>query len=337
MRVFINGVGSVSFQEQAKGFKATSSFVVEQGINVAKQPSYKDLIPAAMIRRMAKGVKMGIYASHSALNEANIAVPEAIITGTGLGCLLDSEKFLQTMLENNESYLTPTSFIQSTHNTVGAQIALQLQCTGYNFTYVHQNVSFESALVDAMLQLQSGELSNVLIGGIDEIAPLTMHFFELAQKINTPTQEYPNGVNYGEGATFMLLNSQASDTTYAEVVNTTISNTIDSVTTFITSFLHQNDVSIDAIDVLVVGSNGTANDGNYFLQAQQLCAQSAVETYKQYTGEYHTASAFGLLIASQMLKEQCLFSTGEAKQITYVLVYNQFNGKDHSLTLLRKW
>lgn len=337
MRVFINGIGSVSFQEQAKGFKTSDLVAVEQGVNLAKQPSYKDLIPAAMIRRMAKGVKMGIYASHVALQEAAIEVPQAIITGTGLGCLLDSEKFLQTMLDNNESYLTPTSFIQSTHNTVGAQIALQLQCKGYNFTYVHQNTSFESALLDAVLQMQTGELSNALVGGIDEIAPITMHFFELAQKINTPTQKSLKGVNYGEGATFMLLDTKASATTYAEVIDTTISNTIDHVEVFIQSFLNQNKVSIDAIDVLVVGSNDTANDGDYFEKAQQLCSASTIETYKQFTGEYHTASAFGLLIASEMLKEQRLFSSGEAKQITYVLLYNQFDGKDHSLILLKKW
>ena len=59
-----------------------------------------------------------------------------------------------------KNILTPTSFIQSTHNTVGGQIALGLECKGYNFTYVHASISFESALLDAQLQLAMDEASN---------------------------------------------------------------------------------------------------------------------------------------------------------------------------------
>ena len=107
-----------------------SEFLSEVSVNetenvlYAQQPSYKEMIPPAMIRRMAKGVKMGIYASTKALEEAGIEQPGAIITGTGMGCVEDSEKFLKAILDNDEQFLTPTSFIQSTHNTVGAQIAL---------------------------------------------------------------------------------------------------------------------------------------------------------------------------------------------------------------------
>ncbi|MCC9042135.1 beta-ketoacyl synthase chain length factor [Myroides sp. M-43] len=336
MKVYINGIGSVSFQEGTRDFKSVKLERVEQGINLAKQPSYKELIPAAMIRRMAKGVKMGIYASHSALEEAAIAIPDAVITGTGLGCLIDSEKFLSTMLDNQESYLTPTSFIQSTHNTVGGQIALQLQCTGYNFTYVHQNTSFESALLDGMLQLQSGELTNALIGGIDEIGDITMHFLQLSKKINTTDVVFPKGVNYGEGATFIMLDKKNTDTSYAELVDTTNCNKIDNVREFIHSFLTRNSLTSAQIDVLVLGINQTANDGDYYLQAEAICPNSVVETFKEFSGEYHTASAFGLLNACEMLKKQVLLSTGESKSIEYLLVYNQFDGKDHSLTLLQK-
>lgn len=63
-------------------------------------------------------------ASALAMKDANVESVDAIITGTGLGCIEDSEKFLKSILDNKEEFLTPTSFIQSTHNTVGAQIAL---------------------------------------------------------------------------------------------------------------------------------------------------------------------------------------------------------------------
>ena len=62
--------------------------------------------------------------------------------------------FLTKMVENNEELLTPTAFIQSTHNTIGAQIALMLQCNNYNNAFVHRGFSFESALLDAMLLIE---------------------------------------------------------------------------------------------------------------------------------------------------------------------------------------
>src|SRR5690554_6229467 len=142
---YINGIGSVSIQTpEYSVFDAAPEKV--QHLNHAQQPSYKELIAPAMSRRMARGIKMSIYAANQAMNEAENPDLDAIIAGTSLGCIEDSEKFLNTIIENDEEFLTPTAFIQSTHNTVAAQIALQLQCKSFNFTYVNGGNSFESAL-----------------------------------------------------------------------------------------------------------------------------------------------------------------------------------------------
>ena len=58
------------------------------------------------------------------------------------------------MVDSNESALNPTPFIQSTHNTIGSQIALLLQCQGYNQTYTQRAFSFENVLLDAILELK---------------------------------------------------------------------------------------------------------------------------------------------------------------------------------------
>ena len=119
----------------------------------AVHPPYRDFIPLSQLRRMSPAVKMGVAASKKALEKGNVEQPDAIITGSGLGCMADTETFLNTLLENDEQFSTPTAFIQSTHNTVAGQIALGLKCKAYNTTYAHGSVSFESALVDAQLQL----------------------------------------------------------------------------------------------------------------------------------------------------------------------------------------
>ena len=56
-------------------------------------------------------------------------------------------------MDNREQMLNPTAFIQSTFNTVGAQLALLLKIHAYNVTYVHRGLSFESALIDGIISI----------------------------------------------------------------------------------------------------------------------------------------------------------------------------------------
>lgn len=325
-KVYINGVSSISIQEQARNFTVESLKKIEQGVNEAHQPSYKELIAPAMVRRMAKGVKMGIYTAHSALEEAQIDVPQAIITGTGLGCLVDSEKFLELLLENNESYLTPTSFIQSTHNTVGGQIALHLGCKGYNFTYVHQNSSFESALLDGFLQIKAEEVDNALIGGIDEVGKTTIINQQVAELVNTADTVFEKGINTGEGATFVVLDQQQTTTSYAELVDIHISNT--KTETSLADFLKQNSLTTKDIDLVFVGSCDLPVDQHYFDEVYNTWNQEEIVTYKEYVGHHHTASSFGLLLAAERMKNE--------EGIHYILLYNQFQNKDYSFILLKR-
>ena len=180
--IFITGLGNVSPQKTFDN----SSFLEEVMHFSSNQlrcqdPNYKDFVPADMLRRMSRIIKFGVAAGKKCLADAGGGIPDAIITGTGLGCIEDTEKFLTNMIRSKEEFLTPTSFIQSTHNTVSAQIALLLKCHNYNFTYVHRGFSFESALLDSMLRLESGESNNVLLGAMDEMTPNTFQIFTAAR------------------------------------------------------------------------------------------------------------------------------------------------------------
>ena len=259
-------MGCVSSQETYEtSFLESVEINTTENIVYAKQPSYKELIPPAAARRMAKGVKMGLAASTKALKEANVEVPDAIITGTGMGCIEDSEKFLKALIDNNEEYLTPTNFIQSTHNTVGAQIALGLGCKGYNFTYVNGSISFESALLDAKLQLENEEENTILVGAADETSSHTMEVFKLVNIIKKESDlpysvldSNSSGVVYSEGATFVTLENVKKENSYAVLEALQIQNelNIDEVESFITSFLDKNHLKIHDIDVVVLGNNG---------------------------------------------------------------------------------
>ena len=121
---------------------------------------------------MFKIMKSSLLSSLKALKEAGIEKPDAIITGTALGCLENSEKLLLQMIEEGEETMKPTFFMQSTHNTISSNIAIRLGCHGYNVTYTQDDDSLKWALRDAELLLRSGKYKYVLVGLHDETTPI---------------------------------------------------------------------------------------------------------------------------------------------------------------------
>ncbi|MEN2398430.1 beta-ketoacyl synthase N-terminal-like domain-containing protein [Flavobacterium sp. MC2016-06] len=351
-KTYINGVGCISTQ------KTFDTVFLEEALENNTEtvlsvvtPVYKDYISPAASRRMAKGVKNGIVASALAMKDANAENVDAIITGTGLGCIEDSEKFLKNILDNNEEFLTPTSFIQSTHNTVGAQIALTMQCKGYNFTYVNGVVSFESALLDAKMQLEENEANSILVGGVDENGDYTMSLFKLAGRVKKEIDQPYNFLNpasngsvHGEGASFFVLENEKKDTTYAELLDVEIKNTLEEneIETEITAFLKANNLQISDIDAVVLGFNGDAKFNSYYKNlTENVFAATTQLYYKHLSGEYDTASAFALWMASKIIKTQEvpeIIKVNSVVKPVYntILLYNQLSGKNHSFTLLSK-
>ena len=123
-------------------------------------------------RRMGKIMKSSLLSSLEALAQAGVDKPDAIITGTMYGCLEYSERLLEQMKEEGETMLKPTYFMQSTHNTIGSNIAIKTHCHGYNVTYTQGTASLSWALRDAEMLLKEGKAKTVLVGCHDESTPL---------------------------------------------------------------------------------------------------------------------------------------------------------------------
>ena len=134
-------------------------------------PDYTGMFPVMEARRLSRLMKRALAVSQQALSEGGIAVPDAIVTGTGLGCIENTEQFLRPLLGLADAPLRPTHFMQSTHNTISSLIAIKLHCHGYNATYSQGGVSFESALLDAFIQLRLGTIGNALVGAFEEMTP----------------------------------------------------------------------------------------------------------------------------------------------------------------------
>ena len=133
----------------------------------------KEFVSPMESRRMSKLMKAAILSAFRALKKAGIETPDAIITATSRGMLEFSQRFLDDIINNGEEMLKPTLFMQSTHNTLGSEIAIRCKCHGYNITYSCGDDSEKWAMRDAVRQLKTGKARAVLVGCFDESTFLT--------------------------------------------------------------------------------------------------------------------------------------------------------------------
>jgi len=351
-KVYINGISSISAQTEASVFVETP-LVYMEAIFPAVPLDYKEYIPVKSLRRLSKALKMGISGALMALKEGGEVVPDAIITGTGQGCKQDTERFLEALLDQDEELLSPTAFIHSTHNTIGGQIALYLQNKAYNITYSQNSASLEWALLDAQMQLHSDvDAKNILVGGIDEISKTITGFMKFDHQLKAESisnidllNSNTAGTITSEGAHFFNLSSVPNISSYAQLIDVSIKPFLSSeeLKEAIIDFLNTNNISVAAIDVVMLGKNGDVNydifydrlENDLFKETQQLA-------YKHLVGEYDTVSGYALWLACKIIKNQSIpkflkINKKNPSEINYILLYNQYLGENHSFILLKKY
>jgi 3-oxoacyl-[acyl-carrier-protein] synthase II len=349
VKAYINGTGCISPQDSINSQWFFDPVALPSGDYYnAQEPSYKEFIAPNLLRRMGRAIKMGVASANLAIQQADIKNVDAIITGTGLGCFEDSERFLLAMLNNDEQFLTPTSFIQSTHNTVGSQIALIMKCHDYNFTYVHRGFSFESTVQDALMSFAEGK-ETILVGGIEEHTPNFVELNRRAHKFkpfdpklsfwksNTP------GIQMSEGAAFFVLNKHKTEKSLASVdgIQTLYKpKSSEEILKKLHSFLKLNDLTLSDMDVCLVGFSSDVTFDKYLQELLPDIETSTVAAhFKHLSGEYHTASAFALWVATRLIEKQQLppvlaISDKTPAQIKHVLIINQYLGSNYSFMLV---
>jgi 3-oxoacyl-[acyl-carrier-protein] synthase II len=166
----------------------------------AVEPKYADYIPPMQSRRMSKGLKMALVAALECMQQKGLTADDlaAIEIGTAYGLLRDSESFLKNMTEQNETALNPTAFIQSTHNTISGTIALKLKAHVHNMTFVQKGHSFENAVLDTQLSLNTAGDKYILLGGADER-------IDLLEAIIGPAHTV---MGIGEASSFFLVSNR---------------------------------------------------------------------------------------------------------------------------------
>ena len=353
MAVYINGIGNISPQQTENNSHFLEEVVDHYGKSLScVEPNYRNYINGRYLRRMSRVIKMGVSAAKICLAEVEVSDPDAIIVGTGLGCLEDTEKFLRAIYKSNEQSVSPTQFIQSTHNTVASQIAIMLGCNNYNFTYVHRGFSFESALQDALMQFsEDDEPKNILVGGLDESTEsylnITRRLSQWKSKEFSQLQLLANhlrGSLPGEGAAFFMLSNQISDNSYAQIQAVRMMYKPKDeafIHSEINDFLQENKVNKKDVDLVLLGVNGDSRIDNIYKYVEEnVFTNTPMGYFKHLCGEYKTATAFGLWLAAQILEKQQVpdvvkLRPFEAKNIKQILIYNNYSNINHTLLLIR--
>jgi 3-oxoacyl-[acyl-carrier-protein] synthase II len=315
MVAYINGIGIISPQKENFPFSQPLVSSDDKRLSVV-EPNYGDYIDAKQIRRMSKITKMAIYCSIQALKQAGLEKPEGIIVGTALGCLEDTASFLKNLHRNKEEMLNPTPFIYSTHNTIASQVALFYQCRGYNSTYSHRNLSFENALLDAMLLLNEGPLKNILIGGIDELTDDSYRILEMLHAADSSSNS--RTITRGEGSGFFILSKEKTRNTSMMIKGlemVSFSNT-DQVIEKAKALIKERGISKP--DLLISGDHKEdLKAADHF--ATSLGIQNEVLHYKDFCGEYATSTAFALSLAASAIYK---------KSGNVILVHNHYEAHD---------
>jgi 3-oxoacyl-[acyl-carrier-protein] synthase II len=334
MGIYIKSSEAISSQDTFNKTEVLKDIITHDGkYKPSVLPDFKEYIDAKLLRRMSKILKMGVASAKSCLSKAGLEVPDAILVGTGLGCIDDTGKFLNLIIDNNEQLLNPTPFIQSTHNTISGQIALLINCKKYNLTFTQKSISFETALMDAMMLLNDDDATNVLVGGVDEINDLS---YELVQASGCVTSGHSS-----EGSTFFVLSNE-KDASTVELKDVTIinrANGLEDLQNHLVQFLSRSNLTIDDVDVLVSGQTDDAPNDGYYNEVNNWFAKSHIVKYKHLVGDYDTASAFGMFLANEIIKNRSIpESVASVKSssagLKRILVFNQSKNKDFSFVLL---
>ncbi|MEZ4916968.1 MAG: hypothetical protein R2836_08290 [Chitinophagales bacterium] len=345
MKIFITGKGI-----NAATGNGTQELALPNSTHTwleAQKPDFNKYFDAKDARRTSHILKISSVAAFDALGDDKENI-DGIMVGTGIGCITDSEKFLISLVEFNESTLSPTPFIQSTHNTIAGNIALKLKIHQYNFTYSERIFSFEWTLLDAILQCHENDGNKrFLVGSADELNEKTFEIakaLNLAIDYNAENAEILNNKHkapyLGEHAAFFTLSNNSNTQHFGELVfvKTYFQQNNNQKLNDIVSLLKQSNVQQP--DCIILGINGHKVYDKIYDNFTAHFNKSQLAYYKHLCGESFTSSSYAFWLATEILEKAELPKVATIKSnenpIKNVLILNHFRRDYFSAIFIKK-
>ena len=354
-QIYILSAKQISIQQPLSEVWMQEAVEYQEPFVRSIDPSFKEYVTPIEARRMGKILKRAIATSKEALRASGLDSVDAIITGTGYGCIENTEFFLDALSREGEQLLKPTYFMQSTHNTISSLVAIQTKNHGYNATYAHKGISFDSALLDAWLQFHLGKIDSAMVEGHDEMTETFYHILKkggvmgrddercgesavsivlskVVEPVETPLQN-ESALRQVQGPQYLCK------LTGFKMLHKPCSNKLMDA---VASMLQEAGKSLADIDFVLTGLSGDhQSDAAYLEECKTLFGDKPLLRYKHLFGESFTASGLGFYVAAQCLKAgkipASLFVNPNKiseKRPKNILLYNHSDGNNCTLTLL---
>lgn len=121
-------------------------------------------------RRIGRYVKLAQVGAVRCIKRADVQVDPrrtGIFFASGLGNTEDVVPLAESILDPDRPWASPMAFAGCVGNAAAFYVARTLGLEGPNVTVSQEELSFEGALLDAILALHAGEVDHALVGGVD--------------------------------------------------------------------------------------------------------------------------------------------------------------------------
>ena len=234
-RVFVTGIGIISSIGLNKEESASALMEYRSGIGSISmlETRLKDEIPVAevhanntILKEIAEVVKrsaqsrtalLGIIAAKQAMSDAHIndinEFRTGLISATTVGGMDRSEKFYREYIKNSSTGRLRDIIMHDCADST-EQIADTLGIKDYISTISTACSSSANAVMFGSRLIENGILDRVIVGGVDSLTIFTLNGFNSLMILDKtgckPFDEKRNGLTLGEGAGYLMLESEGT-------------------------------------------------------------------------------------------------------------------------------
>jgi len=170
-----------------------------------------DMAGIALINGVTRTTLLGLIAAKEAIVVAGLTNLKelALISGTTVGGMVSTEKYYPDFLSNDSE----NDFIESHDCGDSTERIAGYLGIGGNYTTINTACSSAAnAIMLGVRLIKSGKAERVLAGGVDALSKFTLNGFNTLMIIDPepckPFDDQRNGLNLGEGAGFLMLESE---------------------------------------------------------------------------------------------------------------------------------
>lgn len=286
-------------------------------------PLVVPLVPKRSLRRLGRVQRLLLAATGRCMETASEAAREesdtAVCVGTALGELGQTTDFLENLFEKDGAEPKPSSFINSVHNSLAAQIAIKFGLHGENHTICQGGQSFAGALWQGSRLLETGRAAAVLVAAGDGLHPYLVQEGAWEDRWRRGAGALlpfaaESGTLPGEGAAALLLRAGEARPGQSRLMGMRLQadlklEALDGTSELaaVEAVLAEAGFGLKDMDLVMLGANGAAPLAGIYaalreaIEARRGEGAPGFASYKQRCGEFGTSPALGAVLAAQAL------------------------------------